>query len=252
MPDLTPLKDKIDTFIKSNEEAFAVFDADGTLWMQDVNDLLLKYQIENNLRDLKDLTRSLYNPEKKRGFRCAEFVRRQAGLSLKEIKRQLEKVLKDNSLTVFPFQKNLMKYLKTKEVKIFVVTASMQWLVEEAVKQNQLPVDKVLGVQSKIKGEILTEDLILPVTYGEGKKQALLKETNNKKPLFAAGNSPGDLFLLEMASLSLVVNSASPQNKENFPCEEKMKFLARKKGWFFLDYLRNPPRLQDFSNLKKP
>lgn len=252
MLDLTPLKNKIDTYIKSNEEALAVFDADGTLWMQDVNDLLLKYQIENNLRDLKDLTRPLYKPEKKRGFRCAEFVRRQAGLSLKEIQQQLEEVLKDKSLTVFPSQKNLMIYFKSRGMKIFVVTASMQWLVEEAVKQNQLPVDKVLGVQSKIKEGILTEDLIRPVTYGEGKKQALLKETNNKKPLFAAGNSPGDLFLLEMASLSLVVNSAPPQNKENFPGEEKMKFLAREKGWFFLDHSGNPPRLKDFSNPNKP
>ena len=238
MPDLKPVIKKTEKFLKEGAAPLAVFDADGTLWKQDANHLLLNYQIENNLRNLSDLLSPIWKGEKQRGERCGEFVRRQAGLSLREIKQQFKEVLKSESFEMFSFQKDLMSHFKEKGMKIFIVTASMQWLVEDIVDQHNLPVDKVLGVQVKLDRDILTDELIFPVTYGEGKKQAFLRETDNRPPLFVAGNSPGDLHLLEMASVGFVINSASPQNERNFHGEREMNHLAQKRGWFLLDFLK--------------
>ena len=152
--------------------------------MQDVNNLLLNYQVENKLRDLKDLFHPLYENEKHRSERCEEFVRRQAGFSPEDIKEQLRAALKARPLTVFPFQKELMRHFKEKGFKIFIVTASIKWLVEEIVEQKNLPVDKVLGVQVQLSAGRLTKELIPPLTYGEGKKEAFLKESNGKKTSF--------------------------------------------------------------------
>lgn len=248
MIDLNLIKEKIEKLLKKEEPSFAVFDADGTLWTQDVNNLLLNHQIEHNLRDLKDLLHSMYESEKHRKERCREFVRRQAGFSPKEIKRQLRTALKTQPFTVFPFQIELMRYFKEKGFKNFIVTASIKWLVEEIVEQENLPVDKVLGVQVRLFEGKLTRELVPPLTYGEGKKEAFLRESEGKKPLFVAGNSPGDLHLLKAASVALVVNSASKENREHFAGEQAMKQLAREKGWFLMDLLKNPTQLKDFSS----
>lgn len=247
MIDLTLIKEKIENLLRREESSFAVFDADGTLWAQDVNNLLLNHQIENNLRDLKDLLHPMYEAEGHRKERCREFVRRQAGFSPEDIKQQLREVLKTRSLTVFPFQIELMRYFKKRGFKNFIVTASIKWLVEEIVEQKNLPVDKVFGMQVRLLEGKLTNEFIPPLTYGEGKKEAFLRESDGKKPLFVAGNSPGDLFLLETASVALIVNSASKENKEHFSGEQAMRQLAKKKGWFLMDLLKNPPQLKDFS-----
>lgn len=249
MFDLIPIKNKAEKFLKKGEPSFAVFDADGTLWMQDVNNLLLNHQLENRLRDLKDLFHPMYENEKHRSKRCEEFVRRQAGFSPQEIKEQLREALKAQPLTVFPFQQELMRHFKERGLKIFIVTASIKWLVEEIVEQKSLPVDKVLGVQVQLNAGRLTKELIPPLTYGEGKREAFLKESNGKKPLFVAGNSPGDLHLLKTASVALVVNAASEENSEHFSGEQQMRRLAREKAWFLMDLLKEPPQLKDFSKL---
>ena len=238
MPDLKSIIEKTEKFLKEGAAPLAVFDADGTLWMQDANHLLLDYQLENNLRDLRDLLDPIWKDEKHRGERCGEFVRRQAGLSLQDIEQQFREVLKREPFEIFSFQKDLMSHFKEQGMKIFVVTASMQWLVEDIVEQYHLPVDKVLGVQVKLNGDILTDELIPPVTYGEGKKQAFLKETDNRPPLFVAGNSPGDLHLLETASLALIVNSAPPQNERNFQGERKMNQLGPGKRLVFAGFFK--------------
>lgn len=243
----SPLKQKIERLLNQQHNPIAVFDADGTIWAKDINNLFLNYQLENNIRDLKDLLDPLYGDEKHRGRRCGQFVCRQAGLSLKDLKQQFKAALKSQDLTVFPFQRDLMEYLKQKAIRIFIVTASMQWLVEEAVQLFCLPVDRVLGVRVKLKRGVLTDQLIPPLTFGEGKKQVFLRETGDKTPLFAAGNSPSDCPLMEMASVTLTVHSASKEDTENFPLEVKMKQLAQKKGWLLLDYSSPIPALKDFS-----
>ena len=249
MIDLTSIKEKTEELLKRKESSFVVFDADGTLWEQDVNNLLLNYQIENNLRDLKDLLRPIYEEEGHRKERCKEFVRRQAGFSPEDIKQQLREALKIRLLTIFSFQIELMRYFKKKGLKIFIVTASIKWLVEEIVKRENLPVDQVLGMQVRLNEGRLTDEFIPPLTYGEGKKEVFLEESGGKMPLFVAGNSPGDLFLLQIASIALVVNSAGQEN-EHFSGEQKMRKLAEEKGWFLMDLLKNPPQLKDFSNLE--
>lgn len=247
MIDLTSIKEKTEELLNSKESSFVVFDADGTLWAQDVNNLLLNYQIKNNLRDLKDLLHPVYEEEDRRKERCKEFVRRQAGFSPEDIRQQMREALEIKPLTVFPFQIELMRYFKEKRLKIFVVTASVKWLVEEAVERENLPVDQVLGVQVQLHKGRLTREFMPPLTYGEGKKEVFLEKSAGKAPLFVAGNSPGDLFLLQIASIALVVNSAGKENREHFSGERKMRKLAKEKGWFLLDLLKSPPRLKDFS-----
>ena len=222
------IKKQVDKEIES--QSIAVFDADGTLWPEDANDLLLNYQENHKLRKHSDLLSYEYKHGKNRSNRCKEFACRQKGFSLEEFRAQSRQVLKENSLQVFSFQRDLLKFLKQKNIFIYIVTASLKWLVEEAVKKYDLPVDKVLGMESHIEDGKITSQLIEPLTYGLGKGEALLKSTGQKKPLLAAGNSFSDLSLLEMAKISFVVHSADSKN-ENYTSEQKLKPYIEKNNW---------------------
>ena len=225
---LTSIKNEIDKHFQS--QSFAVFDVDGTLWKQDVNDLLLNYQQINKLRNHADLLGKDYEDGKNRFQRCKLFASRQEGFSLEEFRLQSLKVLEENPLHIFNFQKELLKYLKSKNIYIYLLTASIKWLVEEVVKFYQLPVDQVLGFENRIKHNQITSELIEPLSYGLGKKELLLKTTNSKRPLLAAGNTLSDLPFLEISQIPFVVQSASSKS-EDYLLEQELNPYIKKYNW---------------------
>lgn len=230
---LNKLKDKVDN--RAPFKNLVAFDADGTLWPEDANSILLEYQIKKGLRDLKDLLSPIYCNEGNRYRRCELFAERQAGFKLQEFKNYCLEALRENPLHVFSFQKKLLKYLKQKGMKIFVVTASIKWLVESAVKLYNLPVDEVLGVEAKLEGEIISAELLRPAPISGLKGEVFLKYSQGKSCFLAGGNTSSDLPLLEMAEVPFVVHSAGREN-ENFPAEEKLIKLAVRKNWIIFQH----------------
>jgi phosphoserine phosphatase len=139
---------------------------------------------------------------------------------------------------VFDFQRTIIDRLKALQFKIYIVTASITWAVEPAAELFGLSKDCVLGVQTKIKNGLVTDERDGVITYREGKSEALLAKTGGRPPLFVAGNTEGDLFLLESAArLRLVIASADPKDS-HYATEQSMQKLARERGWYrhsFLD-----------------
>lgn len=210
----------------------AVFDADGTLWPEDANDLFLDYQHRLKIRDFSDLFNENYKGL--RSQRCQEFASRQAGLDLKDFKKQLDSFLEQQFLQVFSFQKEILSFLKSKGVFIYVVTASMKLLVEAAILKYQLPVDKVLGMHPQIQNGKLTSKIILPLTYGEGKREALLEHIKPEQILLASGNSTSDLSFLKMAKVPFVVNAAQ-NDSIVYLSERETATHARKNNWIVFE-----------------
>jgi len=209
-------------------KSLACFDADGTLWAEDANDLLLQYQETHNLRNYSDLPSADY--KENRLNRCKAFASRQAGFLLDELKAQIHQVLDETPLHVFPVQRKILNHLKQKGVLVYVVTASLKWLVEEAVKKYQLPVYQVLGFESVVKNNQITSQLITPYTYGVGKKESLLQATGQKQPVLASGNSLSDLSLLEMAKVSVVIHFANPKS-DLYKSERQLHPFVKKQNW---------------------
>lgn len=230
---LSKLKNKIDN--KDPVKNLAVFDADGTLWPEDANNILLEYQIKKDLRDLKDLLNPIYRDEENRYRRCELFAERQAGFKIQEFKNYCLEALRESPLHVFPFQRELLKYLKQKDMKIFVVTASIKWLIESAVKLYNLPVDKVLGVETKLEGETISAELLRPAPVAGFKGEVFLKQSQREACFLAGGNTSSDLPLLEMAEVPFVVHSAGRGN-EDFPAEEKLTKIAIKNNWMIFQH----------------
>ena len=248
---------------RTSEEQHAVFDADGTLWLEDANQILLDYQIqkekENSFKKLansnpsvksqnfQELLKDYYQIDHRHEL-CQSFLKKQAGFSLAEFQAQVEKALSQQALTVLPFQRELLAYLKKQGLKIVVITASIQWLVELAVKKEKLPVDQVIGCRAELKktkqaGEVpqefksdllISEQLVQPSPAKDSKAEVFLKEYPKSSCLLAAGNTLSDLPLLELASLPFVVNSAG-KDQRVFSAEQKMKEKALEKQWILFE-----------------
>ena len=119
-------------------------------------------------------------------------------------------------------------------MKIVVVTASIQWLVELAVEMYHLPVDQVLGMKTELEGQVITDKILYPAPVGKHKAEVLLKYFPKESCFLAGGNTPTDQPLLELADLSFVVHSADSENVI-FPAEQKLKRLALKKKWILFE-----------------
>ena len=217
---------------RAQNKNLAVLDADGTLWSEDVNHILLNYQIKKNEKKFKELLNIDYQTQRHK--LCEVFLKKQSGTNLEDFKSQSKQALKESGLNVFPFQKKLLSYLQKKNMKVVIVTASIEWLVELAVETYHLPIDQVLGMKTSLEDQIITKNIIYPSPSGFNKAKVLLKHFQKESCFLSGGNTLSDQDLLELAELPFVVNSANSKNII-FSSEQKLKQLALKKNWLLFE-----------------
>ncbi len=219
-----------------NIPLYAAFDADGTLWDIDLGENFFNYQIDQKCVPLPESPWNHYLNLKK-----VNNDPRAAYLWLAQInaKQSLEQVrawsfAAFESVTpvpIFSEQRKLIQLFLENQVKIFIVTASITWAVEPGAIALGLSADQVIGVETKVTDGFVTTEGIHPITYKQGKVEALLKHTNGVRPFFASGNSTGDTDLLKSAThLQLAVSAASRDDKL-FQAENELMKVAEVNKW---------------------
>jgi phosphoserine phosphatase len=217
------VNNKLENFLNSTliiqERKIAVFDCDGTLLGQvpyyladealysyakkhyaDKQDEFSKYkmQIINQLLHGNN-TGMQYVKER------IDFL---SGMTVEEVERMGEDCFHEKfQQKIYPQMRELLADLKAYGFEIWVLSASPEILYQQFIHEELgIPVDRIIGVKSVIKNDTITNTLVMPVPQDEGKAQAL--ETFIKaKPLFVAGNSRGDMEMMnESVGLKLIVN----------------------------------------------
>ena len=223
------------------EHKTAVFDADGTLWEEDIGWGFFNYQVQNQMlqaSQTKNSLEKLYKTSPKKA--CAMIVQANKNIPLRQYISWVQDYLKTNPLHVFAFQRKIIQFFKSQNTKIYVVSASPEWAVREAVQHYKLPVDHILGLKTKLNGGVITDTLEYPLTYGSGKINAFLQASKNAVPFFASGNSVSDLDLMKLAShFQLAVASASPGHRQ-YDSERVLLSLARRCSWMRKDMTKKP------------
>src|SRR5688572_24129583 len=125
----------IDKALAQDHAPVAAFDADGTLWDIDLGEAFFMYKIDRRLVPLPEDPWDYYVQLKKRNDDP-----REAYLWLAQILNKLpfEKVQKwameavqaAHPLPIFPDQKKLIELLRSRGVRVVIVTASVKWAVE--------------------------------------------------------------------------------------------------------------------------
>lgn len=214
----------------------AAFDADGTLWDVDAGENFFQYQIDHKLVELPsnpfdyyyDLKKINNNPENAFLW-LAQINKGQNEATVKNWGEKAFKTIQPNP--IFSEQKKLIDLLHQNSVEVFVVTASVKWAIEYGASLFGIDANHVIGVETVVKNQIITDEAILPITYKKGKADALLKKTNGQRPFLASGNTMGDYELLECATELRLAVSAASADDSIYRTEIELQQNAKNNNW---------------------
>ena len=222
---------------------YAAFDADGTLWDSDLGEQFFQYQIDEcGLPALCSIDPwEFYISTKKQDPVKAYLWLAQIsqGQPLKQVRAWAKASIEKSGARVFESQKNMISWLQSQGVEVFIVTASIQWAVEPAGKLAGIPFSNVLGIQTHINSEgLVTDKQAGPITWREGKAKAILDRTNGVRPIFCAGNTHGDTSLIETSvGVKLCIQT---QVEQNSLFEEELKLFkhAKANNWLIHHFFK--------------
>ncbi len=214
----------------------AAFDADGTLWDTDLGENFFQYQIEQKLVPLPPdpYQEYLYKKAMNNDPRAAYAWLAQINVGQSEKQVRDWATLAFDSIQprpIFSEQKKLVDLFLKNNIEIYIITASIKWAIEPGARALGLKNENVIGVETIVENGIISDKPILPITYRNGKVEALFKKTNNIKPFFASGNSVGDIELLESATHLRLAISAASRDEKLFKSEKELMDIAAKKNW---------------------
>jgi phosphoserine phosphatase len=247
---LHPLSQKIKSIKESLKKSLdegaaplAAFDADGTLWKCDVGELFFEYQIHNKLVDVpSDPWTYYYNLLKSysdgRGFLWLAQINQ--GVPITQVRDWAKSCIdSQKNFPIFKEQKEIISFLHSEKVKVYVVSASIKWAVEPAAALMGIAQDNVLAIQTKIVNGKVTTEQAEALTWKEGKVLGLNQATQNAVPFFCSGNSEGDLRLLEHSSKHRLVIASADENHPNYKTERKILGIANDHDWWSIDYVNS-------------
>jgi phosphoserine phosphatase len=221
---------------KSTGPVYAAFDADGTLWDFDLGETFFHYQIQNSRLNLPRSPLQYYLDMKAKNPQQAYLWLAQInqGKSIDQVRTWAEEcVQKYGNLPIFPDVRELIEFLKSKNVIVYVVTASIKWAVEPGAKRLGIPFDQVLGVQTKIINGLVSDQQEGEITYRHGKPLALLNSNQGVDPILCAGNTTGDLQLLESSIGIKLALGSSGAGEDIHATESELANIAKERGWFY-------------------
>jgi phosphoserine phosphatase len=231
----TSIKAGVMEGLKQPGPHYAVFDADGTLWPLDAGETFFKYQIARS--DLQNIPKDPWAhywemKDYDAPGSCLWLAQINKGKSLAQVRKWADECYQDP--TAFPIHQSmhdLVKWLLENRVQVYIVTASIKWAVEPAARRLGLKNENVIGIEVTEKNGLLTDEGIMPLSYGDGKPVVFLNYTKKVRPILAAGNTFSDSYLVDTAShVGLAISSAA-QGEHNHETEMKMREHALKKGW---------------------
>ena len=180
--------------VLATRPAVAVFDCDGTLWSGDAGYGFMVWSMESGLvsRNASDWIDSQYrlyrSGEVGEAEMCAEMVQVYAGLREHELRKaSAEYFHSEVEARVFPEMRELVAQLRAGGTEIWAVSSTNNWLIEEAVREFGIPVERVLAARVKVKDGLITSQLV-DVPTDEGKALSL-RGVGVESPDAVFGNS---------------------------------------------------------------
>ncbi len=207
----------------------AAFDADGTLWREDVGEAFLRHLVSLGWVRLPDggdpyeAYERAVDRDRAAGYAYAAQL--QVGLEVDRVGAEARRF----AASWVPPRRiaataRLRELCESAGLRTAVVSASAIPIVIAAAPLAGVAPDRCHGIEVAVRAGRFTADLVPPITYGGGKLEAIRKEG---AIVLACGDSfNGDLAMLQAARIPVAVapRSGSPLAAE-----------ARRQGWPVLD-----------------
>jgi phosphoserine phosphatase len=197
--------------VLAHEPQVAVFDCDGTLWNGDAGYDFMLWSIETGLvsRNASDWIDSRYRlyrtGEVSELGICGEMTQMYAGLDEAELRRGAAEFFRTRvEANIFPAMRKLIATLHERNVELWAVSSTNNWVIEEGMKRLGIPADRVLCARVEVHNNRITSNLI-DVPTDEG-KAASLDRAGVARPDAVFGNSIHDAAMMEIALKAYPVN----------------------------------------------
>jgi phosphoserine phosphatase len=224
----TSLPDGLARALAQAPRGFALFDADGTLWREDVGEAFLRHLVALRWvqlpsgRDPYEAYEEAVQRDRRSGYAFAAQLL--AGLPAAQVQAEAARFAAEwVPPRLLPATKVLIAACRSAGHEVAVVSASQVDVVRAAVVHAGIPWDRCAGIATRLSPAGLYTDAVLePITYAAGKVQ--LAHARGWTPIaLAAGDSiTGDLPLLESAAVAVAVG------------ELPLAAEARRRGWHTL------------------
>jgi phosphoserine phosphatase len=189
----------------------AVFDCDGTLWSGDAGSGFMHWSIESGLlsRDAIDWLDARYRKylagEVSELTICGEMVQVYHGLRESELRAAAaEFFAKRIAPGIFPSLERLIAVLQERQVDIWAVSSTNDWVIEAAMMRFSIAPNRVLAARVEVVDGLIT-DRLLDVPTDEGKVAALAR-AGVTRPDAVFGNSIHDAAMLSIARRAFPIN----------------------------------------------
>lgn len=211
--------------------ASCAFDADGTLWRDDIGEAFLHHLIALGLVKLPDgrdpfaVYEERVHHDKATGYAFAAQL--MAGLRQDHLERAAAAFAPAwVAPRLIASTQALLAVLVEAGLRPAVVSASAVQIVLASAPLAGVPAERCTGMRVALREGVLTDAIVEPITYAHGKVQAI--DLLGLRPLaLAAGDSiTGDLAMLEAARIPVVV---APRAGSALATE------AARRGWVVLE-----------------
>ncbi len=189
----------------------AVFDCDGTLWSGDAGSSFMNWTILHGIvsPEAIDWINARYagymRGEVSELAICGEMVQLYQGLAEETMRTAAAEFFRERiEPNIFPALRTLITDLQARDVDIWAVSSTNDWVIEEGVRRFNLPANRVLAARVAISDGKVT-DQILDVPTDEGKVVSLAR-VGITRPDCVFGNSVHDAAMLSIARRAFPVN----------------------------------------------
>ena len=219
--------------VKGGGPGWAVFDADGTLWREDVGEAFLRHLVHLGWVALPD-GRDPYQAYEEavardRAGGYAYAAQLTAGLLAAQVQAEAQRFaahwIHPRLITE---TQALLALCRDAGLGCAVVSASQIDIVRAAVPHAGISWERCAGMSTRVdEAGRYTDALVEPLTYAEGK--VAMAASRGWHPLQVAGGDShtGDLALLAAARVAVVVASSA---------ETPLALEAARRGWIVLAY----------------
>lgn len=202
----------------------AVFDADGTLWRGDAGESFFKFQLANQMLT-PEYTWQKYIDEVTSGDKVKAYTSlatANAGKSEKDLLQVCRLFFRTNmKASIFSAMKALVNELKFAGFEVWVVSASPSFIVEAGALEMGIEPSRVIAVRPQVENGIIQDKLAYPAPYREKKVDAI-ENLIKTKPIFAAGNTAWDQYMMKEALEMALAIRSEKEGEPNFESEQEL------------------------------
>jgi len=200
----------LEAMVVANPGGLAAFDFDNTILEGDLSETILEELDRADSRDLIAEYEAHCAANTRDGY--AKLVETLlVGKTELEVRAHtraiLDAHLAKGTLRLRPAFMELIWFMQRYDWEVWVVTASPAVVIGVAAQRVGIPASRVLGMwcEPGPDGHFMAPTRE-PITYRQGKVEALLGATEGRAPTFAAGDALTDLELLHSAQYALVLD----------------------------------------------